>query len=65
MNHASPISLVDQYFDMKALGFNGYILHTPGHSPGSQSIIIDNEIALAGDSMFGIFPRFGISSVCR
>lgn len=48
--------LIDRYFDLKELGFNGYILHTPGHSPGSQSIIIDDEIAIAGDSMFGIFP---------
>jgi len=31
------------------------IIHTPGHSPGSQSILIDNEIALVGDAMFGIF----------
>jgi hydroxyacylglutathione hydrolase len=52
-----PDILVDQYFDMKALGFKGYIMHTPGHSPGSQSIIVDNEITLAGDAMFGIFPQ--------
>jgi glyoxylase-like metal-dependent hydrolase (beta-lactamase superfamily II) len=51
-----PDIAVDQYYDMKGLGFNGYILFTPGHSPGSQSIIIDNQVALAGDSMFGIFP---------
>jgi glyoxylase-like metal-dependent hydrolase (beta-lactamase superfamily II) len=48
--------LVDQHFDLKELGFNCYILHTPGHSPGSQSIIIDDEIALTGDAMFGVFP---------
>lgn len=48
--------LVDEHFDLKELGYNAYILHTPGHSPGSQSIVIDDEIALTGDAMFGIFP---------
>ena len=47
---------VDQYLNLQDFGFNGYILHTPGHSPGSQSIIVDNEIALVGDAMFGVFP---------
>jgi len=32
------------------------IIHTPGHSIGSLSIIIDNEIAIVGDALFGIFP---------
>ena len=48
--------VVDQRFDLTEWGFNAYILHTPGHSPGSQSVIIDDEIALTGDAMFGIFP---------
>jgi glyoxylase-like metal-dependent hydrolase (beta-lactamase superfamily II) len=48
--------LVDQHFDLTELGFNAYVLHTPGHSPGSQSLIIDDEIALTGDAMFGVFP---------
>jgi hydroxyacylglutathione hydrolase len=51
-----PDILADQYLNLNDFGLNGYILHTPGHSPGSQSIIIDDEIALTGDAMFGIFP---------
>jgi glyoxylase-like metal-dependent hydrolase (beta-lactamase superfamily II) len=40
------------------------IMHTPGHSPGSVTVIIDNEVALTGDLMFGVFaistiPPFG------
>ena len=31
-------------------------MHTPGHTEGSISLIIDNEIALVGDTMFGAFP---------
>lgn len=39
------------------------LIHTPGHSPGSSSIIIDKEIALVGDTMvnatlFKVFPPF-------
>jgi glyoxylase-like metal-dependent hydrolase (beta-lactamase superfamily II) len=51
-----PDILVDQRLDLTDFGFNAYIIHTPGHSPGSQSIIIDDEIALTGDAMFGVFP---------
>lgn len=51
-----PDILVDEKYDLHDLGFNGYIIHTPGHSPGSMSVIIDNKIALVGDAMFGIFP---------
>lgn len=48
--------LVDSQFDLKPFGFDAYILHTPGHSEGSSSIIVDNEIAIVGDAMFGVFP---------
>lgn len=33
------------------------ILHTPGHSAGSQCVIVDDEFALVGDTMFGMFVR--------
>lgn len=32
------------------------IIHTPGHSCGSVCIIVDDDIAIVGDTMFGIFP---------
>lgn len=44
------------FFDLDAYGFNGYLVHTPGHTKGSISAIFDDEIALVGDTMFGIFP---------
>lgn len=47
---------VDELLDLSDFGFNAYMVHTPGHTPGSVSIIVDNEIALVGDTMFGIFP---------
>ncbi len=47
--------LVDSNFDLKDYGFIAFILHTPGHTKGSISLIVDNEIAIVGDAMFGIF----------
>jgi len=47
--------LVDTIFDLNNIGFNAYIMHTPGHTSGSMSIIIDDTIAIVGDTMFGIF----------
>ncbi len=46
---------IDQKFDLNQFGFNAFILHTPGHTIGSASVIIDDEIAIVGDCMFGIF----------
>ena len=47
----------DEIYDLSDYGFNAYLMHTPGHTQGSVSLIIDNEIALVGDAMFGIFWR--------
>lgn len=46
--------LVDDRFDLEAFGFRAFVLHTPGHTSGSVSLIIDDEIALVGDTMFGV-----------
>ncbi|MEZ5198872.1 MAG: hypothetical protein R2764_21595 [Bacteroidales bacterium] len=44
------------------------IIPTPGHTDGSISVIVDNEIALVGDAAFGlskktIFPPFADNSL--
>ena len=49
--------LVDKNYNLSNFGFNAYIIHTPGHSKGSVSVIIDDEIAIVGDSMFGVFKN--------
>lgn len=56
--------VVDSDTDLNNSGFNARIIATPGHTVGSISIIIDDEIALVGDTMFGVFrwsvyPPFG------
>jgi glyoxylase-like metal-dependent hydrolase (beta-lactamase superfamily II) len=41
--------LVDDVFDLSEYGISGKIIHTPGHSQGSISIILDNGETLVGD----------------
>lgn len=43
-------------FDLNRFGINGFIIHTPGHSPGGSTLIIDEAIAIAGDSVIGTMP---------
>lgn len=43
-------------FDLNRFGINGYIIHTPGHSPGGATVVIDGVVALAGDSIIGTTP---------
>jgi hydroxyacylglutathione hydrolase len=48
--------VVGEHFYLPGFNKRIYLLHTPGHTPGSMSLIVDDEIALVGDAMFGIFP---------
>lgn len=41
--------IVEESFDLRAFGLTGSILHTPGHSPGSCSLLLDDGICLIGD----------------
>ena len=47
--------LIDSEFDLHEFGFNAYLLHTPGHTAGSVCLIVDDEIAMVGDTLFGVF----------
>jgi hydroxyacylglutathione hydrolase len=52
----SDITIEDK-FDLKDYGFNACIIHTPGHTHGSISVIVDGEIVIVGDAMFGMFKN--------
>jgi len=41
--------LVDEPFDLSEYGISGRVIHTPGHSQGSLSIVLDNGETLIGD----------------
>jgi len=47
---------VEDVLDLHYLGFCAKIVHTPGHSPGSMSVLVDDEIAVVGDTLFGVWP---------
>jgi len=51
-------------FDLRTFGIVGKIISTPGHTKGSQSILIENKL-IAGDTFINlkngtIFPHFAI-----
>jgi glyoxylase-like metal-dependent hydrolase (beta-lactamase superfamily II) len=50
-----PDILVDSLYNLESFGENVYLVHTPGHTAGSMSLIVDDELALAGDTLFGAF----------
>ncbi len=41
--------------DLQDFGLPGHVLHTPGHTPGSTSLIVDGRLAFVGD----LFSTFG------
>ena len=49
--------VIDKDLSFADYGANIKIIPTPGHSVGSVSVIVDDEIALVGDALFGIFPN--------
>ena len=47
---------VEEQVNLENEGFPSLrVISTPGHSEGSISIVVDNAIAIAGDTVFGIF----------
>lgn len=54
--------LIDEQTDLSAYGIEGQLLHTPGHSPGSMSLLLPNREAIIGDILRGGFLGGMISS---
>jgi hydroxyacylglutathione hydrolase len=44
-----PDILTDEGMDLLAFGVNGRIVHTPGHTAGSISLVLDSGEAFVGD----------------
>jgi len=48
----------DEAYDLHPLGLEGRIVHTPGHTPGSCSVFLDEKTAIVGDLMMSfIIPE--------
>lgn len=52
-----PDILVKDGYDLKIEDDRIRIIEISGHSPDSISILVDNEIAIVGDAMFGVFKN--------
>jgi len=48
--------VVEEEFDLDPIGVPGKILHTPGHSRGSLSLVLDTGDAFVGDLAMNGFP---------
>lgn len=49
----APDLFVDETFDLSAFGIEGRILHTPGHTAGSISVLLPDGQVIVGDVMMG------------
>lgn len=51
-----PDIVFDNDLDLSMFGINGKIIHTPGHTSGSSTLIIENN-AFVGDCLFNIMHK--------
>ncbi|WP_340820708.1 MBL fold metallo-hydrolase [Methanolobus sp. WCC4] len=52
MNKFPPVEpdiIIGSTFDLSDYGIKGEVIHTPGHTPGSVSVILENGDAIVGD----------------
>ncbi|ATW27036.1 hypothetical protein DCMF_21765 [Candidatus Formimonas warabiya] len=52
-----PDILLDEEFSLAAYGVPGKVIATPGHTPGSVSVILESREVIVGDLMMGFFPK--------
>ena len=50
------ITLGDEEFSLIEFGISGKVIHTPGHSPGSVSVLLETGDAFVGDMAMNGFP---------
>lgn len=48
---------INEHFDLFNYDLNIQLIKTEGHSADSVSVIVDNEMAIVGDALFGVFKN--------
>lgn len=48
--------MTEDTFDLKSFGVEGRLVHTPGHTKGSLSVLMENGDAILGDSIMAMMP---------
>lgn len=49
-----PDIVIDQELDLLPYGIPGKVVHTPGHTSGSVSVLLESGEALVGDNVLGL-----------
>ena len=49
--------VVRDEFDLSDYGVDGKVIHTPGHTEGSISVVVENSHCFTGDTLFNILPN--------
>ncbi|MFO7612727.1 MAG: MBL fold metallo-hydrolase [Clostridia bacterium] len=52
----NPEIVIGDELGLENFGVDAKIIHTPGHTPGSVSVITGDGQCVCGDSLFNIFP---------
>ncbi len=58
-----PDRIKQSSVSLKCFGIDGEIIHTPGHTFGSLSVVSEDGIAVVGDLIMGKFLVFGRASL--
>ncbi|MGM0446563.1 MAG: MBL fold metallo-hydrolase [Bacillota bacterium] len=53
----APDIIIRDTYDLNEYGVEGKIIHTPGHTKGSISVIINGKHIICGDTLFNILPN--------
>jgi glyoxylase-like metal-dependent hydrolase (beta-lactamase superfamily II) len=51
-----PDIIIEEEYDLSKAELSVSIIHTPGHTSGSICVIINNESAIVGDTLFNLIP---------
>ncbi|KXS40280.1 MAG: Zn-dependent hydrolase, glyoxylase [Methanolobus sp. T82-4] len=51
-----PDIIIDEEYDLSTPELSVSIIHTPGHTSGSICVIINDESAIVGDTLFNVIP---------
>jgi hydroxyacylglutathione hydrolase len=53
MSRIEPDLLLTDGFDLSSYGLAGKVVHTPGHTPGHSSVMLESGEVIAGDAIAG------------
>ncbi len=49
----TPDIIIEHEMDLAPFGVDAKVIHTPGHTPGSVSVVVEDNLIIAGDLLAG------------